>query len=75
MSGTPHKFQTSNYKNVLNSMNENDKKMFNFDPMTINWRKYMKSYYFGIKKFVVKEKSLTSPSAVSRLRRYGGFCY
>ncbi|KAL7013337.1 hypothetical protein ACKWTF_015341 [Chironomus riparius] len=69
VSGTPHKFQTSNYKNVLNSMNENDKKVFNFDPMTINWRKYMENYYFGIKKFVVKEKNLISPTAVNRLRR------
>lgn len=70
VTGTPHKFQTSNYKLVLNSMTENDKKMFNFDPMSINWKKYMENYYFGIKKFVVKEKNLSSPSSMGKLRRY-----
>jgi len=69
VSGTPHKFQTFNYKNILNSMNESDKKIYNFDPMTINWRKYMENYYFGIKKLVVKEKSLSSSSSIGRLRR------
>jgi len=29
----------------------------------------MENYYFGIKKFVLKEKSLSSPSSVVRLTR------
>jgi hypothetical protein len=50
-------------------MNESDKKVYNFDPMTINWKKYMKDYYFGIKKFVVKEKDMTSTAHIRRLTR------
>ena len=50
-------------------MSESDKKIYNFDPMTISWKKYMENYYFGIKKFVLKESSLSSPSTFARLRR------
>ncbi|XP_070505165.1 putative fatty acyl-CoA reductase CG5065 [Chironomus tepperi] len=65
----PYVFQAKNFNNVLNSMSEADKKEFNFDPRTINWKQYMQDYYFGMRKFIVKEKDMKSPALMRRLTK------
>ncbi|XP_070505179.1 putative fatty acyl-CoA reductase CG5065 [Chironomus tepperi] len=62
-------FQATNFNNVLNSMSDADKKEFNFDPRTINWKQYMQDYYFGMRKFIVKEKDMKSPALMRRLTK------
>ncbi|XP_070505246.1 putative fatty acyl-CoA reductase CG5065 [Chironomus tepperi] len=62
-------FQAKNFNNVLNSMSDADKKEFNFDPRTINWKQYMQDYYFGMRKFIVKEKDMKSPALMRRLTK------
>lgn len=64
-------FRSSNYNEVLKIMNSNDKKVFNFDPKTINWKTYMKDYYGGIKKFLMKEQNVDPAVVKAKITRYG----
>lgn len=68
-SAVPYKFQAANFKNILSSMSETDKKQFNVDPRTINWKQYMHDYYMGIKKYSLKENTVDLSLAKSRLAR------
>lgn len=64
---SPYIFQCGNYKNILSLMTQNDQKTFNFDPKNINWKTYMENYYFGMKKFVLKDTN-DADLAVRRAR-------
>lgn len=50
-------------------MTHTDKKLFNFDPKTINWSKYLNDYNDGIKKFLVKEKPMNPEIKMAQLNR------
>ncbi|KAL7013338.1 hypothetical protein ACKWTF_015342 [Chironomus riparius] len=65
----PYEFDAKNFNNILNSMSETDKKEFNFDPKTINWKQYLQDYYFGMRKFIVKETDIKSPELMRRLTK------
>jgi hypothetical protein len=46
-----------------------DKRHFNFDPKTINWKQYMEECYLGIRKYSLKEQSYNQAAARARLAR------
>lgn len=50
-------------------MNDFDRKEFNFDPKTINWNQYIKNYYFGVRKFILKERNLSSAVGSEMIKR------
>lgn len=50
-------------------MTNTDKKIFNFDPRTINWSKYLEDYNNGIKKFLIKEKPVDPAIKMAQLYR------
>ena len=66
---SPIKVYGENYQKVMESMNKSDQKDFNFDPRTINWKSYIESYHFGVRKFIFNDKSVGSESAQRKLAR------
>ncbi|XP_070505222.1 putative fatty acyl-CoA reductase CG5065 [Chironomus tepperi] len=53
----PYIFSAKNYKNLQNTMTQNDQKTFNFDPVNINWKTYLDEYYLGMRKYLIKDTS------------------
>ena len=59
----------SNNADVLYfSLNATDKKLFNFDPYSIEWMLFMKNYQLGIRKYLMKSDESTMEESKSRMR-------
>ncbi|KAK6645006.1 hypothetical protein RUM43_001282 [Polyplax serrata] len=63
------KFHSSNVRNLLLKLSENDRRIFNFDVKEVNWRKYLDNYVEGIRLYILKEDPAGSHKAKVHLRR------
>ncbi|XP_075568148.1 fatty acyl-CoA reductase 1 isoform X9 [Pelecanus crispus] len=69
-------WNTENMTMLMNELNPQDKKMFNFDVRQLHWAEYMENYCMGMKKYVLNEEMSGIPAArkhLTKLRniRYG----
>lgn len=54
---------------LMNSLNEFDKREFNFDIRSIDWSVYFEIYVLGVRQFLLKEKPETLPEARRKIKR------
>ncbi|XP_067131248.1 putative fatty acyl-CoA reductase CG5065 [Centruroides vittatus] len=54
-------FPAGNVGELLKMMSTQDKQNFDFDISKLNWDQYMKHYFLGIRRFVLKEDDSTIP--------------
>lgn len=47
-------FEDNNVRNLNSSLNEQDRKEFNFDVAQINWEEYIENYVLGIRRYIYK---------------------
>lgn len=64
-------FSTNNYQMLINSMNEKDIQLFQFDTRDLNWKVYIENYFDGIRKFLIKENSDKMNQSVKIYKKYG----
>lgn len=50
------KFGTSNTEALFEQLSQIDRGIFNFNIKEINWPKHLEDYWFGIRKYVLKDK-------------------
>ncbi|XP_073831788.1 fatty acyl-CoA reductase wat-like [Musca autumnalis] len=62
-------FDTANTRHLWKSMSSEDKKLFNFDMISLQWNVYLQNNAKGLRLFVAKEESSTIPAAKSSLKR------
>jgi fatty acyl-CoA reductase len=63
-------FSTQNYQMLINSMNENDIQLFQFDTRDLNWKVYIENYFAGIRKFLIKENPDKMNQNVKMYKKY-----
>jgi alcohol-forming fatty acyl-CoA reductase len=59
------KFNGDNVQMLLDSMQENDRKEFQFDVRSIEWEDYVEKYVLGFRQFLFKQ----SPSSLEESRK------
>lgn len=59
------RFQGDNVKMLLESMDDEDKKEFQFDVRTIVWEDYVEKYVLGFRQFLFKQ----DPSSLEESRK------
>ena len=64
-------FSTNNYQMLINSMNEKDIQLFQFDTRDLNWKVYIENYFDGIRKFLIKENPDKMNQSVKIYKKYG----
>ncbi|XP_073817826.1 fatty acyl-CoA reductase wat-like [Musca autumnalis] len=63
-------FDTMNTRHLWESMSFEDKKLFNFDMISLEWNEYFQNNTKGLRLFVAKEEPATIPAARSSLKRF-----
>ena len=63
------KFISKNQQLLLELLSENDRNIFYFDILQIDWRVYITNYVAGIKKYILKDGSNNIPKAKANLKR------
>ncbi|XP_073817824.1 fatty acyl-CoA reductase wat-like [Musca autumnalis] len=63
-------FDTANTRHLWKSMSSEDKKLFNFDMMSLQWNVYLQNNAKGLRRFAAKEEPSTIPAARSSLKRF-----
>jgi fatty acyl-CoA reductase len=53
----PIKFDCKNFATLIDSMQPNDVKEFDFDVRKINWKQYVEDYFVGARKYLWNSKS------------------
>ncbi|XP_061397100.1 fatty acyl-CoA reductase wat-like, partial [Musca vetustissima] len=61
-------FATANTRQLWQSMSAEDRKMFNFDMVSLSWNDYLRSYAEGLRLFIAKEGPETIPTAIGTLK-------
>lgn len=64
------KFDNSNIKKLWLSMSLEDRKSFRFNLEEFDWNSYIKSYYYGIRKYKIHEELDNVTSALAKNRKY-----
>jgi alcohol-forming fatty acyl-CoA reductase len=65
---TDYTFNSSKLKQLFDELDEDDKRIFNFDHNTIDWNSSTHEYVKGIRKYLLKEEIETIPKAQEKLR-------
>jgi hypothetical protein len=65
------KFDNSNTRKLWSSLSTDDRKTFYFSFEGFNWNSYITSYFYGIRKHILKEDLNNNKMALARNRRYG----
>lgn len=61
------KFVTNNCISLLDKLSDEDRQIFYFDIRLIDWKICLTDYCLGVRRFILKEKDDTVPSARIRL--------
>jgi fatty acyl-CoA reductase len=64
------KFTNKNVQGLWEKLDEEDKKLFDFDIGGLNWDKYFYNYVRGVRIYVLKDDLSTVPRAQAKLKRY-----
>jgi len=62
-------FPCDNLISLYDSLNETDKKLFNFDIRQVNWRTYTHNFYIGLRRHLMKEEDDNVPKALKHMQR------
>jgi hypothetical protein len=54
----------------MTHLHPQDRKIFNFDVLEIDWKPYLGQYVLGTRRFILKEDPSTFPAARRHLRKY-----
>ncbi|KAL4148036.1 hypothetical protein QTP88_002340 [Uroleucon formosanum] len=65
------KFDNSNIVELLSSLSKKDRDQFEFDMVDFDWKSYIKSYYYGIRKHILHEDLSNLDKAISKNRKDG----
>jgi hypothetical protein len=64
------KFTNSNIQELWEKINEDDKKLFDFNIGGLDWDKYLYNYVRGVRLYLMKDDPSTIPQGIARQRRY-----
>lgn len=65
------KFENSNMRTLWSSLRSEDRDTFYFSLENFDWKPYLKSYYYGIRKHVLHEDPSNTEEAKRKNRKYG----
>ncbi|XP_068801256.1 fatty acyl-CoA reductase 1 isoform X1 [Struthio camelus] len=68
-------WNTENMTMLMNQLNPEDKKTFNFDVRQLHWAEYMENYCMGTKKYVLNEEMSGLPAARKHLNKLRNIRY
>ncbi|XP_010881839.1 fatty acyl-CoA reductase 1 isoform X1 [Esox lucius] len=68
-------WNTDNVTMLMNQMDADDKRTFNFDVRQLNWAEYMENYCMGTKKYVLNEAESGLPAARKHLNKLRNIRY
>lgn len=54
---------------MWNMLSDEDKRNFNFDLETINWKKYFSHHMVGIRQYILKDTLDTIPKAMKKRKK------
>lgn len=63
------RFISENPIQLLESMSDEDRRIFYFDVRDIDWASYLETYALGTRRFILKDDPSTLPAARKHLRR------
>lgn len=66
----PHIFLNDNIRELWTDLDETDQKIFPFDMRSISWDSYLKVYYDGILKYLIKETDREEGNAHKHYLKY-----
>lgn len=64
------KFENQNSRELWSSLSKDDREMFRFSLEKFDWKPYIKSYYYGIRRHVLHEDLSNIEKATSKNRQY-----
>jgi len=64
------KFTNKNVQDLWQKLDEDDKKLFDFNIDELDWDRYFYSYVRGIRLYLLKDDFSTIPQALARYTRY-----
>lgn len=62
------KFDVSNTLGLIDEMSPTDRKEFCFDMRELEWNDYLKDFYFGVRRYLLKEDDATIEYAKRRYK-------
>lgn len=63
-------FSSDNVRSLYHDkLSQRDKELFNFDLSSIDWSEYMRIYYLGTRKYLMKDDPSTIPAARVKYNR------
>lgn len=65
------KFDNKNTRKLWLSLNEEDRNIFQFSLKSFDWKSYIESYYYGIRKHMLHEDLSNVKQALSKNKKYG----
>ncbi|XP_069713637.1 fatty acyl-CoA reductase 1 isoform X2 [Phaenicophaeus curvirostris] len=68
-------WSTENMTMLMNQLNPQDKKTFNFDVRQLHWAEYIENYCMGTKKYVLNEEMSGIPAARKHLNKLRNIRY
>ncbi|KAM6133885.1 fatty acyl-CoA reductase 1 isoform 2-T2 [Phoenicopterus ruber ruber] len=68
-------WNTENMTMLMNQLNPEDKKTFNFDVRQLHWAEYMENYCLGAKKYLLNEEMSGLPAARKHLNKLRNIRY
>ncbi|XP_071415108.1 fatty acyl-CoA reductase 1 isoform X2 [Pithys albifrons albifrons] len=68
-------WNNENVTMLINQLNPEDKKTFNFDVRQLHWAEYMENYCMGMKKYVLNEEMSGLPAARKHLNKLRNIRY
>jgi fatty acyl-CoA reductase len=64
------KFTNKNVQELWQKLDEDDRKLFDFNLDELDWDKYFYTYVRGIRLYLLKDDVSTLPQAIARYKRY-----
>jgi fatty acyl-CoA reductase len=64
------KFTNKNVQGLWEKLNEDDRKLFDFDIEGLDWDKYFYTYVRGVRIYLMKDELATVPQAQAKYKRY-----
>ena len=62
-------FPNERVQSMWNMLSDEDKREFNFDMETIDWKEYFANYVIGVRQYVLKETPDSVPKALEKRRK------
>jgi fatty acyl-CoA reductase len=64
------KFTNKNVQELWRKLDEDDRKLFDFNIEDLDWDKYFYTYVRGVRQYLLKDEMSTIPQATARYKRY-----